>query len=56
MLGNWDEVIRIYGKNFELAYSVQTNQLGDTAMHFAISYGHDRIVEKLVKIICDKSK
>ena len=56
MPGNWDEVIRIYGENFELVHSVQINQLGDTALHFAISYGQDRLVEKLVKIIFDKNK
>ena len=56
MPGNWDEVIKIYGENFELAHSVQINQLGDTALHFAISYGQDRIVDKLVNVICDKNK
>ncbi|XP_075640708.1 uncharacterized protein LOC142612509 [Castanea sativa] len=56
MPGNWEEVITIYEKYFELAYSVRINQSEDTALHFAISYGQDLIVEKLVKIICDKNK
>ncbi|KAL4604605.1 hypothetical protein ACB092_10G203500 [Castanea dentata] len=56
MPGNWEEVITIYEKYFESAHSVPINQLGDTALHFAISYGQDLIVEKLVKIICDKNK
>ncbi|KAM4087404.1 hypothetical protein ACJW30_10G175900 [Castanea mollissima] len=56
MPGNWEEVITIYEKYFESAYSVRINQSEDTALHFAISYGQDLIVEKLVKIICDKNK
>ncbi|KAM4087400.1 hypothetical protein ACJW30_10G175600 [Castanea mollissima] len=56
MPGNWDEVIKKYDEKFELAYTVQINKLGDTALHFAISHGQDHIVEKLVKRISDKNK
>ena len=56
MAGNWEEVTGKYREKFGLAYSVQINQLEDTALHFAISYGQDSIVEKLVNIICNKKK
>ena len=56
MAGNWEEVTGKYREKFGLAYSVQINQLEDTALHLAISHGLDSAVEKLVKIICDNNK
>ena len=54
MLGDWENVVENYGNYFNLVHHHKLNQLGETALHLAVSHGPENIVEDLVQIISQK--
>ena len=54
MLGDWENVVENYRNHFNLVHHHKLNQLGETALHLAVSHGPENIVEDLVQIISQK--
>jgi ankyrin repeat protein len=53
MKGDWEKVVEIY-RHHPLAHKTKINDLGDTALHLAVSNGPESIVEDLVVQIISK--
>ena len=51
IFGEWETVVEIYRKNYDLFRNHKLNKLGETALHLAVSHGPENIVEDHVQII-----
>ncbi|EXB71424.1 Ankyrin repeat, PH and SEC7 domain containing protein secG [Morus notabilis] len=49
--GSWDDVVKIYEAQRDVAHKAKITKMGYTALHIAVSDGEEDIVEKLVKTV-----